>query len=189
MIIYISSNIYHVHELENIFPLVEKLQESNPNIEIAIELFPEFQSDKFSLFLDKHMVDLKRFSMSLHGPYVATEHSAPKGTKAYELATEYFCKSLQLAQEVDASYIVYHHNNRAFDAGQKAAMIKTASENLLELNELAKEYGVRIVVENAGVDSRRNALFNEDEFISMAHEIDNPILIDIGHGEDEYFRV
>ncbi len=181
MIIYISSNIYQVQDLENIFPLVEKLQSNNPNIEIGIELFPEFQTEKFDQFLAKYSADLKRFSMSLHGPYIATEHSAPKGSVAYEKSTEYFKKSLQLANEVNASYIVYHHNNRPFNLAEKPDMIKTSSENLLELTEMATEYDVEIVVENAGVNSRQNALFNEIEFIDMAKKVNNPILIDIGH--------
>ena len=64
---------------------------------------------------------------------------------------------------------------------KKEEMMRISSENLLELNKLAKKYDGNIVVENCGVISHENMLFDEDEFIEMAENIPNDILIDIGH--------
>jgi len=177
MNIYISTNLYTPNELENIFTVLDKINDKN----IGIEIFPEWQDGQFIDTINKKLNKFKDYHISLHGPYYGTEHSKEKGTMAYEISKEYFISTLELSKDLNSKYIVYHHNNCKVELKNKREMIKNSSENLLELNELAKAYGTDIVVENAGVLSHNNMLFNEKEFIAMAKSISNKILIDIGH--------
>ncbi len=177
MNINISTNIYKPHQLEEIFNLLEKSNDSN----IGLELFVEWQDEMFEEIIKKNMDKFKKYNISMHGPYYNTEHSAPKGTSEYEISLEFFKKSLQLSKELNSKYIVYHHNNCMVMPENKEKMIAVSGENLIELSKIAEEYGAHIVVENSGVKSHDNMLFNEEEFINMAENIKENILIDIGH--------
>lgn len=177
MNIYISTNLYNPDQLEEIFSLLDKINDRS----IGIELFVEWQNDVFIKFIDDNIDRLKDYKISLHGPYYETEHSAEKGSLEYIRTNEYFNSTLEISKELNSRYIVYHHNNCKVVQENKERMIEASSENLIDLNENAKEYDSKIVVENCGVISHENMLFNEKEFIEMAKSIPNNILIDIGH--------
>ena len=177
MNIYISTNLYSPENLIDIFNLLDMVGDSN----IGIELFPEWQNKVFSEMLRKNIDRFKEYNISLHGPYYDTEHSSERNSESYKKTMEYFKNTLKLSQELKSRYIVYHHNNCQVIKEKKEEMMRISSENLLELNKLAKKYDGNIVVENCGVISHENMLFDEDEFIEMAENIPNDILIDIGH--------
>lgn len=177
MNIFISTNLYAPSESENIFILLDKINDKN----IGIELFTEWHDRQFIEILSKNLDKFKSYPSSLHGPYYHTEHSKRKGCIEYETSTEYFRSTLELSKQLKSKYIVYHHNNGRVKPESRLEMISNSAENLLELNELANEYGIDIVVENAGVLSRHNVLFNEEQFIEIAKGIENKILLDIGH--------
>ncbi|AOT71480.1 sugar phosphate isomerase/epimerase family protein [Geosporobacter ferrireducens] len=177
MNIYISTNLYPANELEQIFQLMERIQDEA----VGIELFPEWHDSRFADTLSKNLDRFKAYPSALHGPYYYTEHAKKKGCTEYETAKAYFIKTLELAKELNSKYIVYHHNNCPVNPENRDEILKNSVENLLELDALAKDYHVAIVVENAGVLSRGNMLFDESQFIELAKNMDNRILIDIGH--------
>ncbi|MEW9122227.1 MAG: sugar phosphate isomerase/epimerase [Thermotaleaceae bacterium] len=177
MNIFISTNLYLPTELEKIFILLERMEDK----EIGIELFPEWHDNQFGEAINKNLEKLKGYPSALHGPYYHTEHSRKKGCEEYKTAKEYFIKTLELGKALNSKYIVFHHNNCPVEAETREEIIKNSAENLLELNDLAKDYQIEIVVENAGVLSRKNMLFDENQFIEIAKSIDNKILVDIGH--------
>ena len=71
MNIYISTNLYNPDQLEEIFSLLDKINDRS----IGIELFVEWQNDVFIKFIDDNIDRLKDYKISLHGPYYETEHS------------------------------------------------------------------------------------------------------------------
>lgn len=177
MNIYISTNMYTPNNLEKVFQLLKKINDQN----IGIELFPEWHDRQFIHTLRGNLDKFKKYPSTLHGPYYYTEHSKKSGLIEYERSKEYFQRTLELSKKINSKYIVYHHNNCEVEFEERMEMIKNSTENLLELNKLAKPYNVDIVVENAGVASHNNVLFNEEQFIELANNIDNKILIDVGH--------
>lgn len=175
MNIYISTNMFKVNQLEEVFDILEHVQHEN----VGIELFVEFHNPEFMEIVNKNMERLKKYKISMHGPYYKTEHSAEIGSDSYNKSKEYFIETLKLSKELNSSYIVYHHNNCKIHDKEK--MINNSKINLEELNELGKYYNANIVIENAGVISSQNMLFDQDEFIQICKESDNNVLIDIGH--------
>lgn len=175
MNIYISTNMFKVNQLEEVFNILEHVQHEN----VGIELFAEFHNPEFMEIVNKNMERLKKYKISMHGPYYKTEHSAEIGSDSYNKSKEYFIDALKLSKELNSSYIVYHHNNCKIHDKEK--MINNSKINLEELNELGKYYNANIVIENSGVISNQNMLFDQDEFIQICKESDNNVLIDIGH--------
>ncbi len=177
MKIYVSTNMYRAED----FPMVLDILNAIPDEEIGVEVFPMFHVPAYEAVIDGCMEELKQVPITFHGPYYQTEHSAKKGTEAYERSMNFVKQSMGYCNSLQGCHMVFHHNNCVVTEENKADLIGTAQENLAELNELAKEAGITWVVENAGVKSRRNMLLNEAEFIAECLRIENPILIDIGH--------
>lgn len=175
MNIYVSTNMFKVNQLEEVFNILENISYEN----VGIELFTEFHDDEFMYVVNRNMNKLKKYKVSIHGPYYNTEHSAEKGSDKYNKSKEYFINALELSKELNSPYIVFHHNNCRIN--DKEVMINNSKENLDELKELAKGYNANVVIENAGIISSNNMLFNQEEFIQICKENDCGVLIDIGH--------
>lgn len=185
MAIFISSNSFIKTGFKNVFKVLDILEEKIEDKEIlnkvGIEIFPNFDNEEFKRDIENTMEEIKKYPISLHGPYFNIEHSAKKGTSEYERAKGEFIKILDFSKEVKADHIVFHHNNRRVDEENRLELIETANENLKELNELSRDYNIEILVENAGVNLVSNNIFKEEEFIKTCKELDNKVLIDIGH--------
>ncbi len=173
----ISTNLYKTEDLPAIFTLLEQMHRND----IGIELFPAWQTPAFAAFLHEYGSLLVRQPLSLHGPYVDTEHSAPEGSKEYVRSMAYFEKTLALSQKLQARYIVYHHNNCRVSSENRSAMLAASMRNLAALRSRAASFQAQIVIENAGVHQRGNVLFEEEEFVRMAQSVPEKILVDIGH--------
>ncbi|WZE73396.1 sugar phosphate isomerase/epimerase family protein [Macrococcus sp. CCM 2573] len=171
--IILSTNAHMNTGLQPVYEVLKK----HPTV--GIELFPNEKDDLFTAELENLARTSGRY-LTFHGPYFDIEHSAPKGTDEYKYAMECVIKTLQLSKELGIKYFVFHHNNREIDI-DKSDMIRESNKNLDEITNIANEYGVEILIENAGVNQRKNALFNEDEFIDVCMEKSNPVLIDVGH--------
>lgn len=189
MNIFISTNPFIQDKFSNVFKVLEILKNKvKENIisedefrKVGIEVFPNFDNELFSLEIKELEEEIKKYPTALHGPYFKIEHSGEKGSLEYSRAKEEFIKILELGKKIDAKHIVYHHNNKIVSNENKEEIIKHSRENLKELNKIAEEYSISILVENAGVNSIGNNLFTEDEFINEVKNIENSCLIDVGH--------
>jgi sugar phosphate isomerase/epimerase len=175
--IYISTNQYAPQQLHQVFELIEKIKEPK----LGIELFPEWHSPVFCDMVARYTENFRQYPSSLHGPYYYTEHSKGEGTEEYAKALHYFQQTLELSRSLHSSYIVYHHNNCRIEPERREEMVRNSARNLLMLRDEAQKFGARLAIENAGVLSRGNMLFDEAQFIRMAQEIPDAILLDVGH--------
>ena len=178
MTIYISTNVFIPTSFENVFTLLSKLEDPYA---VGIEVFPNWKDEKFVKAIETNLEELKKYKTTVHGPYFNIEHSAAKGSDEYEFAMEEVLLTATLAKEIGAKDFVYHHNNKVITDENKAETIRESAVNLQELTQLLASYDVQLLIENAGVKSRSNMLFDQDEFIEMALIEENNVLIDIGH--------
>ena len=161
-------------------PLEELLNEEK-NLDFGLEIFPNWENEVFNDDIEKLKPLIKERHLTVHGPYFKVEHSAQKGTESYEYSMQQIDKTLELCKELGIHHLVFHHNNKKIDETNKTDSIEESTKNLHELNEVGKEADVEILIENAGVKSKENMLFDEEEFIAMAKIEPNDVLIDIGH--------
>lgn len=178
MRILISTLPFVEGEFTDVFKVLEQVKATQ---NVGIEIFPVFKSHQFNETIEKHIDQINRYVTTLHGPYFDIEHSAPKGTEAYELAIEEFKRVIELGETTAASHIVFHYNNKVITTENKLDTILTARKNLAELNQLVEHTGIKILFENTGVNVRENNLFTEAEFIEEALRISNDVLFDVGH--------
>lgn len=178
MAILISTLPFVDGNFEKVFEVLDLVEDTDG---VGIEIFPIFKDDYFNQTIKENLDKINQYQTSLHGPYFNIEHSAPKGTAEYDFAVSEFKEVLELSQKTEGRHIVYHYNNKIITDENKQETIVLGRENLMELNELAKAAGTRILFENTGVNIRQNNLFTEEEFIEEARLIPNDVLLDVGH--------
>lgn len=170
--IYISTNMYKPESVMKVTKILDCFNKD----EVGIELFIFNSSDEFIEEVSKNIDILKNYSITFHGPYLETDHSAPKGTDLYDRTVELYKQSLKFAKTLEPKYIVYHTNNMTIK--NKEDMIKNAFINLDEIKEWSN---TPLVIENAGVGD--NSLFKENEYIEILKDRKEDALIDIGHAK------
>lgn len=171
-----STNAVPCRIFERMFDCVEPFHG-----ELGLELFPEFDKPEYADLVEKNFDRIRRYPISLHGPYFDSDFSYRKGTEEYRRSIGYLEKTLALGKRLDAAYVVYHHNNRAFAPEEREEVLANARENFPEIRDLCGKYGVPLAIENAGVRFHGNMLLDEEEFIEECRRLDADILIDIGH--------
>ena len=148
---------------------------------IELEIFPMWHTEAFCRFVRERSSDLRGLVGSFHEPYHFSDHSFQRGTKEHDQTMALCRKTFEIAREIGAKNIVFHHNNRPVTEAEKADMLNWSAENLHMMNEIAAEYGIPYLVENAGVLPKGNVLFDQEEFIALFDAIPNDCLLDLGH--------
>jgi putative sugar phosphate isomerase/epimerase len=168
--IYISTNMYKPESVMSVTKILDHFSKD----EVGIELFIFNNSEDFIREVNENIDRLKEYSITFHGPYLQTDHSAPKGSDLYNRTIELYKQSLEFDKALKPKYIVFHTNNKIIE--EKQEMIKNAFKNLDEIKGWSK---TPLVIENAGVG--KNSLFDEEEFIKAIQNREENTLIDIGH--------
>lgn len=169
--IYVSTLMYGEESFLKVLNVIEEYEGK-----VGIEWFPRVHSDRHIELLKENLDKLKKYPFSFHEPCFGTDHAAEKNSEIHEITMNSFKKILEFGDDLKPEYIVFHFNNSRISNRKK--MIENAFADLEELKALTD---IPIVLENTGVEMSNNVLFNEEEFIEMAKEREENILIDIGH--------
>lgn len=148
---------------------------------IGFEVLAMFDLPDFEAELEAELPVLKTCPVSFHGPVFRAEHSAPRGSAAYEKTMWHVRKTEEYAKQLKSSHFVMHLNNRAFLPVEKEQMLSNALENYKELRDIFGAFGCRIFVENTGLRKLHNMLLDQGEFTELCVKEDLDVLIDIGH--------
>lgn len=173
MKISISTAVFQPNDLWMALNIVDEFN-------VMLEISSAWDNPDFKAFIDNNSGLLAGVVRSFHEPYTV-EHSSRRGSDAYVKTMDECKRTLEYAQKLNACYVVYHSSNCTLDSNTPYLMKKYAYENLMEINEIAAEHSVSILVENAGILSLNNALYTMDEYISLFDIIENGCLLDIGH--------
>lgn len=171
--IYISTKMYQPGNFMKVMRILDDIEG-----EVGIELFAHVGEEAFMEALEENRDFLKNHPLSIHEPVAKMEHSAPEGTAEYQKTQETFGKTLELAEDLGADYIVYHTHNKEVD--NKEAMKAGVLANIKDQEERAK---ARILVENVGIDQMGTGLYSQEEFISLAQGLEEGVILDIGHAQ------
>lgn len=174
-----SENILLTKDVkENVLELIEHGAE-------AIELFmdgPRWNAmeDQF----EEIAAELKDLPVpySIHPPAfdinLTSENRAVR-----EVAFSEYKKSIQFAQMVDASHVVIHPGFAYSKVFDKKVAVERAILYLKELSAFAKEYKVRLAIENVGYGG--SSIFTQEEFSNFLNHFEGDetvgYLVDVGH--------
>ena len=148
---------------------------------IGFEILSMFDMPDFEPALEAAVPLLKTCPISFHGPVFCVEHSAPRGSAAYEESMWHVAKTVTYAKRLNSSHFTMHLNNCPVEEGQKQTMLRNALENYRELADLFGDFGCSIFVENTGTRIQHNMLLDQQEFTELCVSKGFDVLIDIGH--------
>lgn len=147
--------------------------------DLGFELLPMFDLKDFEDNLKENISLFEEGSTVFHEPVWGVEHSAPKGSNAYEEGMYHINLTKKYADILKPKDMVYHFNNCVVPQDMKEQMLKTSLENLDEMREIFSN--VRIIVENTGTDIDGNKLLDQNEFTDLCRDKNFDVLIDVGH--------
>ena len=148
---------------------------------IGFEVLPMFDLPEFEGKFQEVLPILAEHPIRFHGPVFGAEHSAKRGSDAYEETMVHIRKTLPYARELESKHLVMHLNNCVVKSDQKDEMVRNALENYKELQELFGAFDCPIYVENTGTIAQGNMLLDQAEFTDLCRQEKFDVLIDIGH--------
>lgn len=177
MTIAVSTQLYDEGRLAQVRPLLER------DAALGVEIFPEWQLTRYEPLQQRSMPWLEGRDITLHGPYWDIDPCFDPGEPEFALFWKYWHKTLDLARQLQARYVVYHLYNHRFAAWEREEKRAAARHSLDRVRELAAEYGVLLAIENT--ETSRNAeenLLTQEEYIRLVRSLpDCAAMIDVGH--------
>ena len=178
MNLYISVILRSEIYAEKFFSLLEE------DGRLGLEIFPFCHAEGYMELLDRLLPRLGEFPVTFHEPYYDADHSYGKGSPEYQITMDHCKNILDRAAKLNAGYVVFHLNNREVPARtcpERDEMLENALANFAEMEEMASERGLKLLIENSGVPSWNNVLLGEDEFVNLFQNVGCGCLIDTGH--------
>ena len=146
---------------------------------LGFELLMMFDLPDFEQNLKMNLDLFSNGPLLFHEPVWGVEHSAPKGSAAYEEGMYHIRLTRKYAAALQPPAMVYHLNNCVVRPGEKDRMLRTSLENLEEIRDMFP--AVKILVENTGSEADHTALLSQAEFTDLCRSRDLSVLIDVGH--------
>ena len=147
--------------------------------ELGFELLMMFDLPDWEDHLRASLSLFSAGPLVFHEPVWGVEHSAPRGSAAWEEGMYHLRLTQKYAEILHPSDMVYHLNNCPVPEGQRDCLLDTSLRNLEEMRGMFP--GVRLLVENTGIAAEGTALLNQAEFTDLARDRHWDVLIDVGH--------
>lgn len=139
----------------------------------GIEFFYEFGKD---YYWNSEVAAWGERCLSIHGPCVALNLAESK-QKNY---TKVFEKTFAYAQKVKADFVVVH-TNEGWEGDRELVQARVI-RRLRQVISLGKSYGVKVLIENVGLRTKNNVLFDLPEYMALFDIFPQAgALLDTGH--------
>ena len=125
---------------------------------------------------------LHGIKLGMHCPMEGCCLLSPEGSLDFEYTIDKHKACFELAQDLGAKYAVIHTNSLAPRTAEEIALQKKLlPERMAMTADLAKEYDLRIAVENVGFGYNNSLVADYGDFIALAEDPRLEFLIDTGH--------
>ena len=150
-------------------------------LDLGIEVYSETGSDFYWEHLLPKLMKDRSGPFSVHGPYQNIDLSLPE--LDYEPVRALYEWTYRLCRDYGSAHCVCHPYayvpRSRMSAEEQKERRKVCLERVKDLNQLAEQYGVALLVENM---PNKDGLLNQDEFIELfGSQPELRFLIDTGH--------
>jgi len=146
---------------------------------LGFELLMMFDLPSFEANLEENLELFSAGPLVFHEPVWGVEHSAPKGSKAWEDGMYHLRLTKKFAEILHPPAMVVHMNNCQVRPENKEEMIRTSLENLEEMREMFP--AVQLLTENTGIRTDGTLLLDQAEFTDLCRDQRFSVLVDVGH--------
>lgn len=156
----------------------EKLKDSSFD-DVGFELFyeniPFYKARYYTHFF-------QGIKLGMHCPMEGCCLLSPKGSLVFDYTLDKHKECFELAQALDAKYVVIHTNSLSHRTSEEIVKQKALlPERMAMISDAAKEYSLRIAVENVGFGYNNSLVADVRDFLSLADDPALEFLIDTGH--------
>ncbi len=156
-----------------LFPAFTKNNLNALDKQYGIEFFYEFGKD---YYWNEVLADWGERSLSIHGSCVSI-NLADAAQKNYARA---YAKTFAYAKKCQAGFVVVHTNEAISE--DKEALQAQVIRRLRKVVNLGEEYGVQVLIENVGLRTKNNLLFDLPEYMAIFDVFPQAgALLDTGH--------
>ena len=148
---------------------------------LGVELATSWSYPDFDALLEAQVETFRSVPVTLHAPFV--EICGAEGSDELQRMESQFEKAYRWYHLFGATSMVMHTHEKKVPPSERKWMQQRAEAVILQTAERAREEGIHLTVENVGYPLQGNALFTQDEFISLFQHLPEDVgaLIDTGH--------
>lgn len=146
---------------------------------LGFELLMMFDLPDFEKNLKQNLELFADSPLLFHEPVWGVDHSAPRGSAAWETGMYHLRLTQKYAGILHPSAMVFHLSNGKVPPGSAGNMLRHALENLTETQEMFPD--TQILTENTGIRADGTQLLDQPEFTDLCLSRHLPVLIDVGH--------
>ena len=151
------------------------------NFPLGVELATSWSYPDFDASLEAQVETFRSVPVTLHAPFV--EICGAEGSDELQRMESQFEKAYRWYHLFGATSMVMHTHEKKVPPSERKWMQQRAEAVILQTAERAREEGIHLTVENVGYPLQGNALFTQDEFISLFQHLPEDVgaLVDTGH--------
>lgn len=145
--------------------------------QVGLELFIEFGTEYYwEKVLQELHVEQGRQHLSFHGPCLTVNLADPSDTHYLSLYESFF----RFAAFWKPDFIVLHTNEEL--SGEPILLKQLVEKRLNELLDLTAVYDLPLAIENVGLHSKKNLLYDYKQYLDLLQKFPQArALIDTGH--------
>lgn len=150
--------------------------------EVGIELFLHYHDEAYRRRAQNAAEWLGGLPRTAHGPFLQVEATAEQGSAEQAYLFEAYGWAFETAQRLECRDMVFHTHQRVVWAQEKERAQHNCMRNLEVLLAMGEKHGVRLLIENLGIQRQGISLFDEEDFCRLAEAFPQAgCLIDTGH--------
>ncbi len=117
-----------------------------------------------------------------HGPFMRVEATSAPGSAQANALLDAYRWAFETAAMLGCREMVFHTHQRVIGEAEKARCQDNCRENLSRLIRLGAQHGIRLLIENLGIQRQGVSLFDEEDFFELIDDFPQAgCLIDVGH--------
>ena len=156
-----------------------KLYRERCGTALGFELLMMFDLPDFEENLKRNLDLFAGGPLLFHEPVWGVEHSAARGSAAWEEGNHHLRLTQKYARILRPSAMVFHLSNGPVPPRETDTLLRNALESLEETREMFPD--TRILTENTGIRSDGTLLLDQQAFTDLCRDRQLPVLIDVGH--------
>ena len=177
MKIFVSSLIRGMGEAEQVALWANSLDQ----LDVGVELIAFTHDDAYWNRLQATLEQLT-CPVTFHGPYIKTEGTSLPGSEEQQFLLASYERVFRLAQQYKVSHVVYHTTQKNFPTADNGEMRRRADANACLIMDMAKSFGVTVLVENLPWPKERFPVYDCEQYADFFRRFpDASSIIDIGH--------
>lgn len=169
-------------DFDHMFKVLE--YQKDPFCGLELNIYTKLVRPDHDIKIMEYKNELKKYKVSFHAPHWETEATADLDSEQGRINLNAYAEALELCDVLDVKSMVMHTHQRKVECeAAKPALKENVVKTIFRFNDMCREHGVQLLVENVGFYKYGSMLYDEEQYIRLFDSLPADVgsLIDIGH--------